>query len=106
MDDVSQEQLDKYPPELWPVAKRHGIPLLEFALVVAGTNRAVDQLLNLGERFVAAKAPSLIVLNNLQILCEEILTNHGWKMDNVIECIQDVGRAQSLTAARPKILLH
>lgn len=106
MVDLTQEQLDKYPSELWPVAKRHGIPLLEFALVVAGTNRAIDELLRLGERFVAAKGPSLVVLNNLQTLCEDVLDHHGWKMDDVIECIQDVGRAQDLTAARPKILLH
>lgn len=106
MDEPTQDQLEKYPPELWPVAKRHGVELLNFALVVAGTNRAVDVLIGLGQRFVAAREPSIIILNNLSTLCEDILKSHGWDMDKVTECISDVGRAQSLTAARPKILLH
>lgn len=106
MIEPTQEQLDKYPEELRPVAKRHGIELLNFALVVAGTNQAVDQLLHLGERFVAARAPGMVILNNMQTLCEDILKSHEWSMDSVIECIQDVGRAQSLVAGRPKLLLH
>lgn len=106
MIEPTVEELELFPPELRPIAKRHGVALLNFALVVAGTNRAVDKLLHLGERFVAAREPGLVVLNNMQTLCEDILKSHEWKMDQVIECIQDVGRAQDLTAARPKILLH
>ena len=106
MDDLTQEQLDKFPPELHTVARRHGLELLEFALVVAGTNRAIDTMLGMGERFVQLRAPSMVVLNNISTLCELVLAGKGWTMDQVTECIQDVGRAQELTAGRPTNLLH
>lgn len=106
MVEPTVEQLEKYPEELRPVAKRHGIELLNFALVVAGTNRAVDQLIALGERFQAARAPSMVLLQNMSTMCEDIMKSHGWDMDVVTEVMQDVGRAQSLSPGRPKILLH
>lgn len=104
--ELSRDELEKFPPELRTIAQRFGPELLQFCLTVAGTNRAVDAMLALGERFVAAREPGLVLLNNMATLCELILEAKGWDMDQVTECIQDIGRVQAISACRPKILLN
>lgn len=104
--ELSREQLEAFPPELRTVAQRHGPEMLQFCMVVAGTNKAIDQMLGFGERFDALGPPSMVVLDNMSTLCNVILMMKGWSMDQVTECIQDIGRAQSLVAHRPNRLIH
>ena len=104
--ELSQDQLDKYPAELRTVVQRHGPDLMTFCMVVAGTNRAVDQMLGFGERFSALQTPAMVILDNMSTMCEVILRMRGWSMDQVTECITDIGRAQSLATGVPKLLLN
>lgn len=104
--ELSPEQLDKYPAELRSVVQRHGPAMLEFCLCVAGTNRAVDQMLGFGQRFAAMQAPAMVVLDNMSTMCNVILRLKGWSMDQVTECIGDIGRAQAIAAGTPGSLLN
>lgn len=104
--ELSREQLEAFPPELRTVAQRHGPEMLQFCLVVAGTNRAIDQMLSFGNRFDALGPPSVVVLDNVSVLCNTILVMKGWSMDQVTECIQDIGRAQALVAHIPNRIIH
>lgn len=106
LPELTTEQLEKYPVELRNVVRRHGEEMFNFAVVVAGTNQAIDKLLKVGDRFMKLREPSVIILNNMSTLCEVILKLNGWDMGKVTECIQDIGRAQALTAGRPTQLLH
>lgn len=102
---VSDEELENYAPELRSVVQRHGPELFKFASIVAGTNAAVDEVIALGERYVKLRGPGVVLTNNLSALCQDILDLHNWNMDQVIECMNDIGRAHQL-AERPKIILH
>lgn len=104
--ELSADQLDKYPPELRTVVQRHGPALLEFCLCVAGTNRAVDQIIGFGQRFHAMQAPAMIVLDNMSTMCNVILRLSGWSMEQVTECIGDIGIAQAIATGTPGILLN
>lgn len=104
--ELSREQLESFPPELRTVAQRYGVEMLNFCIVVAGTNRAIDQMLGFGERFDALGPPSMVVLDNMSTLCNVILMMKGWQMDQVVECIGDIGRAQALVAHIPKRIVH
>lgn len=104
--ELSREQLEAFPPELRTVAQRYGPEMLQFCIVVAGTNRAIDQMLGFGERFDALKLPSVVVLDNMSTLCNVILVMKGWSMDQVTECIQDIGRAQAMVAHIPNRIIH
>lgn len=95
-DPISQADLDKFPEQLRPVVLRHGLELMNFCMVLAGTNAAIDEVLALGERFHAARTPGKVLMVNLTTLYEEILKYKGWRLERVIECTQDIGRAQSL----------
>lgn len=99
--ELSREQLEKFPPELRTVAQRYGPEMVTFCIVVAGTNQAIDKMLSFGERFDALGPPAMVVLDNMSTLCQVILGMKGWNMDQVTECIQDIGRARSLVAGRP-----
>lgn len=104
VDAPTDNQLAKYPEQLWPVARRWGIPMLEFAMTVSGCNMALDQIGSVADRFVKLQVPSTVLLNNFGNLCQWILEARSWTFEELQECIQDIGRASELALPRRKII--
>lgn len=93
---ISEEDNSDLRPELQPIAARHGRKKLEFCVRLAALNVLMDKQVAMSQRFLALGPLTQAVLTAQSELFEIMVTQCGWTMDQVIECLQDIGRAAKL----------
>lgn len=93
-------------PELQNIARRYGIKMLHVAIRTAGLNVAFDELLKRTRTSKHLQAILQVLINNFADMHNELLEANGWKIDVLLECMADVGRARQMAAKPPSDKVH
>lgn len=89
-------------PHLQPIADRYGRDLFDAALRIASLTSALDQLAHRTRTSETMQGLVMVIMSSLGDLNTELIAAKGWHLDDVVECIKEIGEARE--AQRPKIV--
>lgn len=90
-------------PALQPIADRYGRDLFDAALRIAAMTAALDYLLGRTRsrpQLVHLHAPVDSIARGLADLNNELIRAKGWHLEDVVECIGEIGKALKDEAPR------
>lgn len=96
VDEGTQQLL----PELQPIADRYGLDLFHAAMRIASLTAACDQLLHRTRTTTHLHNLVTVVTATLGDLNNALIEAKGWHLDDVVECIHEIGKARREAAPR------